>query len=130
YPYEATYAASKFALHGYFDSLRMELSDSNINIQLVCPGPVQSNVAANAFTSIKDKSFKDLPSYTDNGIRMPTERCAYLMAVSMANRLDEVWISTHPMLTCTYMSQYMPTVFRWYAKRNFLKIMKNNYFKQ
>ncbi|XP_020894894.1 dehydrogenase/reductase SDR family member 7-like [Exaiptasia diaphana] len=128
WPYQAAYCASKFAIHGYFDTLRMELSDSNINIQLLCPGPVHSNVAANAFTSIKDKSFKDLLSYTDSGVRMPTERCAYLMAVSMANKLDEVWISTNPMLAYTYMCQYMPTVFQRYSKDNFLSITKKKFF--
>jgi short-subunit dehydrogenase len=28
----------------------MELGDTDINVQVVCPGPVKSNVAANAVT--------------------------------------------------------------------------------
>ena len=45
---------------------------------------------------------------------MPTERCAKLMVVGMANNLDELWISNNPMLLMTYANQYFPTVFKWY----------------
>ena len=38
--------------------------------------------------------------------KMPTERWARLMAVSMANNLEESWISEHP----TQMFQYFPTI--------------------
>lgn len=46
---------------------------------------------------------------------MPTERCARLMAVSMANKLDEVWISEYPSLLNVYLNQYFPNLFRWYV---------------
>lgn len=46
---------------------------------------------------------------------MPTERCARLMAVSMANKLDEVWISEFPSLLNVYLNQYFPNLFRWYV---------------
>ena len=39
---------------------------------------------------------------------MSGERCGYLISVAMANRLDEVWLSLHPVLLFTYMMQYMP----------------------
>ena len=49
---------------------------------------------------------------------MPTERCAKLMAVGMANNLDEVWISTAPALQMVYFKQYLPNPFRWYVLLN------------
>lgn len=33
----------------------MELADTNINVHIVCPGPVKSNIAAYAITEEKDK---------------------------------------------------------------------------
>jgi dehydrogenase/reductase SDR family member 7B len=36
--YRSTYAASKHALHGWFDSLRQEVYQHNIDVTLVCPG--------------------------------------------------------------------------------------------
>jgi len=47
-PYRSSYAASKHALHGFFDSLRAELHDSRIKITLICPGFVRTNVSKNA----------------------------------------------------------------------------------
>ena len=47
---------------------------------------------------------------------MPTERCAKLMAVTMANNLEEVWIAEYPALSGSYLNQYFPNFFRWYVK--------------
>lgn len=37
-PGSSTYCASKFALHGYCDSARVELFNRNIRVTVVCPG--------------------------------------------------------------------------------------------
>lgn len=44
----SSYAASKHALQGYFDSLRQEVHQHHIDITLVCPGFVKTNVTKNA----------------------------------------------------------------------------------
>lgn len=46
--YRSTYAASKHALHGWFDALRQEVMDQNIRVSLVCPGFIKTNVTLNA----------------------------------------------------------------------------------
>ena len=47
-PYRSSYAASKHALHGFFDSMRAELESQGIHITLAAPGFVQTNVSVNA----------------------------------------------------------------------------------
>jgi len=48
-PTRALYAASKHALMGFFNSLRMELADTGVSITLVCPGSVSdTNLRASA----------------------------------------------------------------------------------
>lgn len=47
--YRSAYAASKHALHGYFDSLRIE--NPEIHILLACPGFIRTNVTINALTA-------------------------------------------------------------------------------
>jgi len=44
----SSYAASKHALHGWFDSLRQEVYEHDINVTLVCPGYVKTRVTLNA----------------------------------------------------------------------------------
>ena len=38
------YAASKHALHGFFDSLRTELSDDGVDVMLVCPSFIATGI--------------------------------------------------------------------------------------
>ncbi|NOR71674.1 MAG: SDR family oxidoreductase [Methylomarinum sp.] len=47
--YRGAYNASKFALEGLVDTLRIELHDTNIKFSLVEPGPITSNFRKNAF---------------------------------------------------------------------------------
>lgn len=49
--HSGSYSGSKFALHGYFNSLRNETYTDNIDVTLICPGPVFSPILRNAFTS-------------------------------------------------------------------------------
>ncbi|KAI9483713.1 MAG: hypothetical protein EXX96DRAFT_500080 [Benjaminiella poitrasii] len=54
-PTRALYSGSKHALHGFFDSLRVELSPYNIHIGLMCPGSVDTELRQSAV----DKSLGD-----------------------------------------------------------------------
>ena len=42
------YCASKHALHGFFTTLRSEISDSGVHIMIVCPGFVETNLQTRA----------------------------------------------------------------------------------
>ncbi|CAO3653679.1 unnamed protein product [Mucor hiemalis] len=47
-PTRALYAGSKFALHGFFDSIRVELNPYNVHVGLVCPGTVDTELRNSA----------------------------------------------------------------------------------
>jgi NAD(P)-dependent dehydrogenase (short-subunit alcohol dehydrogenase family) len=42
------YSASKFALHGMFESLRTELREQGVHVMMVCPGFTATNIEKNA----------------------------------------------------------------------------------
>lgn len=52
-PYRGAYCASKFALEALTDSLRMELSDSDISVSLIEPGPIRTRFVENALANFK-----------------------------------------------------------------------------
>ncbi len=52
--YRGAYNASKFALEGYTDTLRLELADTPIQISLIEPGPVKSQFRHNALLKFKE----------------------------------------------------------------------------
>lgn len=50
-PMRSGYAAAKHALHGFFDCLRAEVWSDGIQITLICPGFVRTNLSVNALTA-------------------------------------------------------------------------------
>ncbi|ELT96525.1 hypothetical protein CAPTEDRAFT_143106 [Capitella teleta] len=109
-PFSASYALTKFALHGWFESLRFEGFSENIKVTMICPGPVFSNLLKNCFTGQKGQV-----QMGSNEKRVTTQRCAALMATAIANQMDEVWITRQPLLLLTYFAQYFPSICRWFV---------------
>jgi NAD(P)-dependent dehydrogenase (short-subunit alcohol dehydrogenase family) len=50
-PYRGAYNASKFALEGLTDTLRLELTGTNIHVSIIEPGPITSRFRENAFAA-------------------------------------------------------------------------------
>ncbi|MDX1811878.1 MAG: SDR family oxidoreductase [Gammaproteobacteria bacterium] len=48
-PYRGAYNATKFAMEGLTDTLRLELVDTNIKVSLIEPGPISGKFRANAY---------------------------------------------------------------------------------
>ena len=57
--YRGAYIATKFALEGLSDTLRMELSGTNIFVSLIEPGPIESDFRKNAYAAYKRYIDKD-----------------------------------------------------------------------
>ena len=49
YPMLSLYSASKFAIRGYMASVQEELHDTKINVSIVCPGEVDTNILSSVF---------------------------------------------------------------------------------
>jgi len=47
-PWRGAYVATKFALEGLTDALRLEMRDTNIKIVLIEPGPISTKIRANS----------------------------------------------------------------------------------
>lgn len=100
-------------MQGFFDTLRMEVSEKNISILSVCPGPVDTPFMRNVFTEkLSAPVGSGVPTRAGGG-RVSVERCVQLIAITMANKLEEVWISKHPILLFVYISQFLPNIAKW-----------------
>lgn len=105
-PMSASYTAAKHALHGYFEALRTEKLGQRLDITMVCPGPIVSNLGNACFTEKQGESL----GQQRTGKMMSAERCAELFAVALANRLSEVWMALQPVILILYFCQYLPTL--------------------
>ncbi len=49
--WRSSYSASKHALHGFYDALRAEVAEDGIEVVVVCPGYIKTNISMNALTA-------------------------------------------------------------------------------
>jgi len=87
--FRSAYAASKHALHGYFDSLRAELYDQNINITMICPGFIHTNVSINALTG-NGRAQGTMDEAQAKG--MDADACAEAIVKAINHKQEEVYI--------------------------------------
>lgn len=66
-PYRSGYAASKHALHGFFDSLRAEITHKGIHVLVVCPGYINTPIAHNALAG-DGKQYNKSDAENANGL--------------------------------------------------------------
>lgn len=85
----SSYAASKHALHGYFDSLRHEVYEDNINVSLVCPGFIKTNVTKNALEGDGSKHNKMGKGQSQG---MSAETFAKKLLPKLAKGQEEIYI--------------------------------------
>ena len=87
--FRSAYAASKHALHGYFDSLRSEIYDKNISITMICPGFIKTNVSLNALAG-DGKAQNTMDDSIEKG--MPAAECAEKIFNAVRDKKEEVYI--------------------------------------
>jgi short-subunit dehydrogenase len=86
-PTRTGYAASKHAMTGFFDSLRIELDGSGVTVTMVYPGFVSTGIRETA-TGPDGKPI--LVSPVKEGEVMGVEECARLIVAAMQSRKREV----------------------------------------
>lgn len=52
-PYRGAYNATKYAIEGFADTLRLELRKTDINVSLIEPGPIESDFRKNSLQKLK-----------------------------------------------------------------------------
>ena len=103
------YAGSKHALHGFFDSLRAEIDGSGVDITLITPVYVQTDISMNALT--KDGTpQKSMDSNTAKGIPASVfaQRAIKLIAKGKAEIIIAGGIETLGL----YMKRFWPSMLR------------------
>lgn len=69
-PYRGAYIASKYALEGIADTLRLELRGSGIDVSLIEPGPIESRFRANSFAAFRRNIDPEHSVHRDNYLAM------------------------------------------------------------
>ncbi|MEW6353047.1 MAG: SDR family NAD(P)-dependent oxidoreductase [Pseudomonadota bacterium] len=70
FPYRGAYNASKFALEGLMDTLRLELRDSGVHAALIEPGPTETRFRSNALAAYRRHAKTESNAHAANYARM------------------------------------------------------------
>ena len=112
-PLRSTYAASKHALHGYFDALRGELNESGIGITIACPGYVNTNISRNALMGDGSPQMS-MDKRTSEGI--DARVCAKEIVDAAAKNKVEVWPGGWETYA-PYLRTLLPSLAAWIVAR-------------
>src|SRR5262249_53244724 len=107
-PGRSAYCASKHALHGFFDTLRAELWKDNIQVTLILPGWVHTNVSMNALTGQGQPQGK-MDTGTASGFT--PEFCANRIIAAAQNNKSEVHIVRLKENAALYLKRLGPGLF-------------------
>ncbi len=85
----SAYAASKHALQGFFETLRAELHDKNVQVTMICPGRVKTDISIHSLTG-NGKMHGKMDGGQANGVSV--EKCARIIIRSIKWNRKEVFI--------------------------------------
>ena len=106
-PYRSGYAASKHALHGFYDSLRAELWKENIKVIMICPGYIKTQVSVNALAGTGE-NFNQMDKAQASG--MEAAVCAQKIIRAIKKEKEEVYIGGIEKYG-VYLKRFFPAVF-------------------
>ncbi|OLY85533.1 Hydroxysteroid 11-beta-dehydrogenase 1-like protein A [Smittium mucronatum] len=124
-PTRSLYSASKFALNGYFHSLRMEMSRRNVNVSIVCPGTVDTQLRLSAVDLVPNSSESagssspqmDNLSGSKSGKISPLDCAKHIIHAAKYN-LD---VSCFPLKfkISVYLNTFFPKLVDYFAKKKY-----------
>ena len=106
-PYRSGYAASKHALHGFFDALRAEHHKDNIRVTMVCPGFIRTPITLSALTADGSPLNKmDEAQYKGK----PVDWCAARIVSAIEKNKQEIYIGGQEVMA-VYLKRFFPRLF-------------------
>jgi short-subunit dehydrogenase len=105
----SSYSAAKHALHGYFESFRLETEHQGIHTLIVCPGKIKTNISLNAIGSEGKQHNKMDPSHEN---AMSAEDCAKKILLGISDNAEEIFIGGKE-LKAVWMKRHFP---KWFSR--------------
>ena len=109
----SSYSASKFALSGYFEALRMELVKENIKVTIAFPGRVKTDISRFAVKA-DGSQHGILDDGQKNGIS--AEKCSEQYIKAIEKNKKEVLIGGKELIM-VHLKRYVPFLFYRIANR-------------
>jgi dehydrogenase/reductase SDR family member 7B len=103
----SSYSAAKHALHGFFETLRLETESLGIKTLIVCPGKIKTNVSVNAVTS-SGQAHNQMDESHENA--MSAEECARQIISALVSGKEEILVGGKEIKAVT-VKRFFPKLF-------------------
>ena len=103
----SAYSASKHALHGFYESLRLEEEQYGINVTIACPGKINTSISINALNSSGDQH-GEMDHNQETG--MSAEECVSILLKAVSKNKKEVLIGNKEIKAVT-LKRLFPKIF-------------------
>ncbi len=113
FPMRSIYSAAKHALHGFFETLRLEHFRDNIRVTMVCPGMVKTNISIHSLSST-GQEYGVMDKGQENGVSAMD--CANKIVKAVKRGRKEVIIGKKDVIM-PYLKRYIPWLFYKIAQR-------------
>jgi dehydrogenase/reductase SDR family member 7B len=113
FPQRSAYCAAKHALHGFFETLRLEHHKDKIKVTMVCPGRIKTNISYHALTSNGNEHAK-MDKGQENGVNV--EICAAKIIKAVKKDKKQVIIGKTDVIM-PYLKRFAPWIFYKIAMR-------------
>lgn len=112
-PLRSGYAAAKHALHGFFDALRIEHYEDNVNVTIICPGFIKTDVSVNALSGDGTPQNK-MDEAQASGMEPAVFARKAIQAVN--DKKDEVYIGGKEKFG-VHLNRFFPSAFKAYLRK-------------
>lgn len=113
-PMRSAYAASKHALHGFFDALQAEVFKEGVKVTMICPGFVSSNLLTKSLTADGGLYGEEAESAYK---RMPADVFAQKALKAIERQKEEVYIGGTEKLAI-YAKRFIPSIFNHFIRKS------------
>ncbi len=106
-PLRGGYGATKHAVIAFFDSLRAEVYPDNIDVTVICPGYIKTQISFNALSGDGSKHNK----MDDNQAKgMSPDECAHRIVQAIITKKSEVYIGGWYEVMGVYLKRFFPNL--------------------
>lgn len=116
-PGRTAYSASKFAMHGFLESLRIENLKTGLHVLIACPGYTASNIRNTALDK-NGQAQRESP-LDENKLMQPEEVAAYL-SKAILQRKDRLVLTTEGKLA-VWLNKFFPS---WVDRMVYKKVSR------
>ncbi len=105
----SAYSASKHALQGFFETLRAELYQDNVQVTIVCPGRIKTDISVHSLMG-DGQSYGKMDKGQAEGV--PVEKCCRIIARAIEHNRKEIFIGKRELLLLV-IKRVCPPLYYW-----------------